>query len=80
VNNRGSPLPYSGFGIAEGWHSGSAQTYLTEHISERRGNASGNDMLTHLMQGTGDGGMSDNEILGLCWPDPTPSPRRSASR
>lgn len=42
-------------------------TYLTEHIAERRNNATGSDMLTQLMQNTDDGGMSDNEILGLCF-------------
>src|SRR6195952_2467945 len=42
-------------------------TYLTEHIAERRKNATGSDMLTQLMQNTDDGGMSDNEILGLCF-------------
>jgi cytochrome P450 len=42
-------------------------TYLTEHIAERRTNTTGSDMLTQLMQNTEDGGMSDNEILGLCF-------------
>jgi cytochrome P450 len=42
-------------------------TYLTEHIAERRTTTSGADMLTQLMQNTEDGGMSDNEILGLCF-------------
>lgn len=42
-------------------------TYLTEHIVERRANTTGSDMLTQLMQNTEDGGMSDNEILGLCF-------------
>jgi cytochrome P450 len=42
-------------------------TYLTEHIAERRANASGSDMLTELMHSTADGAMSDNEILGLCF-------------
>jgi cytochrome P450 len=42
-------------------------TYLTEHIAERRNDATGSDMLTQLMQNTDDGGMSDNEILGLCF-------------
>ena len=42
-------------------------TYLTEHIAERRSNSTGDDMLTQLMQDTSDGGMSDNEILGLCF-------------
>src|ERR1700678_4011370 len=42
-------------------------SYLTEHIAERRGNASGTDMLTQLMLNTDDGGLSDNEILGLCF-------------
>jgi cytochrome P450 len=42
-------------------------TYLSEHIAERRTNTSGIDMLTQLMQNTEDGGMSDNEVLGLCF-------------
>jgi cytochrome P450 len=42
-------------------------TYLTEHIAERRANTTGTDMLTQLMQSSEDGGMSDNEILGLCF-------------
>jgi cytochrome P450 len=42
-------------------------TYLTEHIAERRANTTGGDMLTQLMQNSEDGGMSDNEILGLCF-------------
>jgi cytochrome P450 len=42
-------------------------TYLTEHIAERRADTTGSDMLTQLMQNTEDGGMSDNEILGLCF-------------
>jgi cytochrome P450 len=42
-------------------------TYLTEHIAERRNDATGSDMLTQLMQNTDDGEMSDNEILGLCF-------------
>jgi cytochrome P450 len=42
-------------------------TYLTEHIAERRADTTGSDMLTQLMQNTDDGGMSDNEILGLCF-------------
>src|SRR6201999_1616536 len=41
--------------------------YLTEHIAERRADATGNDMLTQLIQDTDEGGMSDNEILGLCF-------------
>ncbi|MDT5015273.1 MAG: hypothetical protein QOD39_1433 [Mycobacterium sp.] len=42
-------------------------TYLTEHIAERRTNTTGSDMLTQLMQNSEEGGMSDNEILGLCF-------------
>jgi cytochrome P450 len=42
-------------------------TYLTEHIAERRANTTGSDMLTQLMQNSEDGGMADNEILGLCF-------------
>src|ERR1700761_3195318 len=42
-------------------------SYLTEHIAERRADATGNDMLTQLIQDTDEGGMSDNEILGLCF-------------
>jgi cytochrome P450 len=42
-------------------------TYLTEHIAERRVDTTGGDMLTQLMQNSEDGGMSDNEILGLCF-------------
>ncbi len=42
-------------------------TYLTEHIAERRADSTGSDMLTQLMQNTEDGGMSDGEILGLCF-------------
>jgi cytochrome P450 len=42
-------------------------TYLTEHIAERRSNATGTDMLTQLMQDTDEGAMSDNEVLGLCF-------------
>jgi cytochrome P450 len=42
-------------------------TYLTEHIAERRADTTGSDMLTELMQNSEDGGMSDNEILGLCF-------------
>src|ERR1700723_939552 len=40
--------------------------YLTEHIAERRANST-SDMLTQLIQDTDEGGMSDNEILGLCF-------------
>ncbi|MDV3124611.1 cytochrome P450 [Mycobacterium sp. 21AC1] len=40
--------------------------YLTEHISERRADTTGSDMLSQLMRDT-EGGMSDNEILGLCF-------------
>ncbi len=42
-------------------------TYLTEHIAARRTNAGGNDLLTQLIQNSEDGGMTDNEILGLCF-------------
>jgi cytochrome P450 len=42
-------------------------TYLTEHIAERRSSTTGDDLLTQLIQDTSDGGMSDNEILGLCF-------------
>ncbi len=42
-------------------------TYLTEHIAERRADSTGTDMLTQLIQDTDEGGMSDNEILGLCF-------------
>jgi cytochrome P450 len=42
-------------------------TYLTDHIAERRTNSQGRDMLTQLMGASEDGGMSDNEILGLCF-------------
>jgi cytochrome P450 len=42
-------------------------TYLTEHIAERRSSATGDDLLTQLIKDTSDGGMSDNEILGLCF-------------
>jgi cytochrome P450 len=42
-------------------------TYLTEHIAERRNDATGTDMLTQLMQDTAEGAMSDNEVLGLCF-------------
>ncbi|WP_166903614.1 cytochrome P450 [Mycobacterium sp. DL440] len=40
--------------------------YLTDHIAERRGDTTGSDMLSQLMRDT-EGGMSDNEILGLCF-------------
>jgi cytochrome P450 len=42
-------------------------TYLTEHIAARRSDSTGNDMLSQLMQDTGEGVMTDNEILGLCF-------------
>jgi cytochrome P450 len=42
-------------------------TYLTEHIAARRTNTGGNDLLTQLIQNSEDGGMTDNEILGLCF-------------
>src|SRR6202023_3320806 len=42
-------------------------TYLTEHIAERRTNTTGSDMLTQLMENSDEGGMTDNEILGLCF-------------
>jgi cytochrome P450 len=42
-------------------------SYLTEHIAERRTDKSGSDMLTQLIHDTEDGGMDDNEILGLCF-------------
>lgn len=42
-------------------------TYLSEHIAERRTNLEGTDMLTQLMRTSDEGGMSDNEILGLCF-------------
>ncbi|WP_407688186.1 cytochrome P450 [Mycobacterium sp. HUMS_1102779] len=42
-------------------------TYLTEHIAERRADTTGSDMLTQLMQNSEEGGMDDNEILGLCF-------------
>jgi cytochrome P450 len=42
-------------------------TYLNEHITERRTDASGSDMLTQLIHDTEDGGMDDTEILGLCF-------------
>jgi cytochrome P450 len=42
-------------------------TYLTEHIAARRADPSGSDMLSQLMMDTGDGVMTDNEILGLCF-------------
>jgi cytochrome P450 len=42
-------------------------TYLNEHIAERRTDTSGSDMLTRLIHDTEDGGMNDNEILGLCF-------------
>jgi cytochrome P450 len=42
-------------------------SYLSQHIAERRDNATGTDMLTQLMVNTDDGGLSDNEILGLCF-------------
>jgi cytochrome P450 len=48
-------------------HAAELFTYLTEHIAQRHSDASGSDMLTQLMQNTEDGGMSDNEILGLCF-------------
>lgn len=41
--------------------------YLTEHIAERRSNATGSDMLTQLMQNTDEGAMTDEEVLGLCF-------------
>jgi len=40
--------------------------YLTDHIAERRTDTTGSDMLSQLMRDT-EGGMSDNEILGLCF-------------
>jgi cytochrome P450 len=42
-------------------------TYLTEHIAERRADTTGSDMLTQLIRNSEEGGMSDNEILGLCF-------------
>ncbi|BBZ59274.1 cytochrome P450 [Mycolicibacterium monacense] len=42
-------------------------TYLNEHIAERRTDTSGSDMLTQLIHDTDEGGMDDNEILGLCF-------------
>ncbi|CAA0137553.1 Putative cytochrome P450 143 [Mycolicibacterium vanbaalenii] len=42
-------------------------TYLNEYIAQRRTDTSGTDMLTQLIHDTDDGGMNDNEILGLCF-------------
>lgn len=42
-------------------------TYLTEHIAERRAHSEGNDLLTQLIHNDDDGGMTDPEILGLCF-------------
>jgi cytochrome P450 len=42
-------------------------TYLTAHIAERRITGEGNDLLSRLMQNKEEGGMTGDEILGLCF-------------
>jgi cytochrome P450 len=42
-------------------------TYLSEHITQRRANPEGDDLLSQLVSLHEEGGMSDAEILGLCF-------------
>jgi cytochrome P450 len=42
-------------------------TYLSEHIAERRRDAGGEDLLSELISLHDEGGMTDAEILGLCF-------------
>lgn len=42
-------------------------TYLSEHIAERRSNTDGDDLLSQLIHLHDEGGMTDAEILGLCF-------------
>lgn len=42
-------------------------TYLSEHIAERRRDAGGDDLLSELISLHDEGGMTDSEILGLCF-------------
>ncbi|MCV7280203.1 cytochrome P450 [Mycolicibacterium flavescens] len=48
-------------------HAAELFAYLTEHISNRRSDTSGSDMLTALMTDTDAGAMTDIELLGLCF-------------
>ncbi|MCK0516685.1 cytochrome P450 [Williamsia sp. DF01-3] len=42
-------------------------TYLSEHITRRRQDNSGDDLLTRLIKTRDEGGLSDEDILGLCF-------------
>lgn len=42
-------------------------TYLSEHISQRRRDDSGDDLLTRLIKTRDEGGLSDEDIIGLCF-------------
>ncbi|MDA3640561.1 cytochrome P450 [Mycobacterium xenopi] len=42
-------------------------TYLSEHIAQRRANSGGGDLLSQLIDLKEEGGMTDPEILGLCF-------------
>lgn len=42
-------------------------TYLTEHIAARRANPEGDDLLSQLITLNDEGGLTDPEILGLCF-------------
>jgi cytochrome P450 len=48
-------------------HALELYTYLSEHIAERRSNTAGDDLLTQLINLHDEGGMTDAEILGLCF-------------
>lgn len=48
-------------------HALELYTYLSEHIAERRSNTVGDDLLTQLISLHDEGGMTDAEILGLCF-------------
>lgn len=48
-------------------HALELYNYLSDHIAQRRSNAVGDDLLSQLIHLHDEGGMTDAEILGLCF-------------
>ncbi|MGH7805911.1 MAG: cytochrome P450 [Candidatus Binatia bacterium] len=42
-------------------------SYLSDHVARRRASAGGNDLLSQLVAARDEGGMTDEEIIGLCF-------------
>jgi cytochrome P450 len=48
-------------------HATELYGYLCDHVAQRRGSSGGSDLLSQLIAARDEGGMNDEEIIGLCF-------------